>query len=83
MENQVQCPECKSYKVESFKFGAIKFGASCIIVALLMWYFFPGYHIVTIVMGLLGILCVFNGFKSNKEYKCKACNFKFEIGKVE
>ena len=39
MENQVQCPECKSYKVESFKYGATKFGLSCIISAGLIYYF--------------------------------------------
>lgn len=78
MENQVQCPECKSYKTESFKFGAIKFGLGCIMVAVIGFYFFPNYYIIAICFLVLGILCLINGFMKNSDFTCKACNYKFK-----
>ncbi|WP_073404859.1 hypothetical protein [Mucilaginibacter sp. OK098] len=79
MEKQTQCPECKSYKIESFKSGAIKFGFGCIISALFFYYFFSAHLIITISFFILGALCIFNGFKNNKDHTCKACNYKFKI----
>jgi hypothetical protein len=63
MNNQIQCPECKSYKTESFKLGAVKFGFGCIIGSSIEYYYFPNNHAITIYLFSLGILCIINGFK--------------------
>ena len=78
MEKQVQCPSCKSYKTESFKTNAIKFGLACIIGAFTVRYFFADSYIIPFCFGGLGVLCLINGLRITKEYLCKACNFKFK-----
>ncbi len=79
MITQTQCPECKSYKVESFKSGAIKFGLGCIAGAIIALIFLPNHYIISIILALLGLLCVINGVRNSDDFTCKACNYKFKL----
>jgi putative Mn2+ efflux pump MntP len=80
MDKQVQCPNCKTYKVESFKHGAVKFGVCCVISSLVCFYYFSLINkIAFIIITLLGVLCIVNGFRNSGDYTCKGCNFKFKV----
>jgi hypothetical protein len=79
MEKQIQCPECKSYKIESFRLGAIIFGLSCLFGGFVVFYFFSNSYTIPIIFAALGVLSIFNGIRNGTEFKCKACNYKFKI----
>lgn len=80
MNEQIQCPECKSYKTESFRLGAIKFGISCVIGAFAVYYIFSNQILIPVILASLGVLCIINGIRTGNEYKCNACNYKFKTG---
>lgn len=77
-QEQVQCPSCKSYKVESVKSAAITFGIGCIVASLFSSYFFSINYWIVACFIILGMICIVNGVKSADDYTCKSCAYKFK-----
>jgi len=78
MLKQVRCPRCKSDKVESYKIGAIKFGAGCIIAALVVLWLTPHFTLVFAFV-IVGVFFIYRGIKNTSDYTCKVCNKKFKL----
>lgn len=78
MWKQVQCPTCKSYKVESYKFSSIKFGLWCIAAALfVLW--ITEHYILVFAFLITGVFFLYKAFRNSRDYTCKICRYKFKI----